>query len=264
MKLSGHTVLITGGSSGIGLELAIQLSTLGNTIIITGRDKNRLDAVRRAHPQVHTLQSDVTDPRAIAALHAQVLELFPSVNILINNAGIMRRLNLHALACEDVADVTREVSTNLMGPIQMTQVFLPHLKAQKIAAVINVSSGLAFVPFPMSPVYAASKAALHSYTQSLRVQMAQTNVRIIELAPPATATPLNDVFSTHEMDPRMLMNTSKLVRAAVRAIERGALEVTPGPSAILRLLGRWAPGLAQRMFKKPVELMLAGADSAGA
>ena len=131
-----------------------------------------------------------------------------------------------------------------------------------MAAVINVSSGLAFVPFSLSLVYAASKAALHSYTQSLRVQMARTNVRIIELAPPATATPLNDAFSKQEVDPRMLMDTSKLVRAAVRGIERGALEIAPGPSALLRLLGRWAPGLAQRMFKKPVELMSTGAESA--
>ena len=257
MKLTGHTVLITGGTSGIGLELAHQLDAMGNTVIVTGRDAGRLAAMGQAHPKIHAVESDVSDPSAIVALHTMVLQRFPALNILINNAGIMRRLNLHALADEDVTNVTREVSINLLGPIQMIQIFLPHLKAQKVAAIVNVSSALAFAPYPLSPVYAASKAALHSYTQSLRVQMAGTRLRVIELAPPAIATPLNDVFSKQEVDPRMLMDAAKLVRAAIAGIERGSLEITPGLSALLRFLGRWAPGLIQQMFKKWTAMMLA-------
>ena len=261
MKLSGHTILITGGSSGIGLELAGQLLALDNTVIITGRDAAKLEAARAKHPQLHTLVSDVTDPEAMAALHAQVLQRFPALNILVNNAGIIRRLNLHTLGTnpKDIAALAQEVSTNLVAPVQMTQMFLPHLKAQKVAAIINVSSGLAFVPFPVAPVYAATKAALHSYTQSLRIQMANTRVQVFELAPPATATPFNDGFSHAELDPSTLMDTTKMVRAAVRALQRGTLEIVPGPSAILRFLSRWAPSVAQLFFKKSVQLMLAEA-----
>src|ERR1700722_554185 len=166
MRLAQRTVLITGGSSGIGLELAQQLLERDNVVIITGGDQDKLDATTRALPGVLTFRSDVSDPEAIAALHERVIARFPALDTLINNAGIMRNLSLHQ--ARDLNDITREIEINLGGPIRMVQQFLPHLKTRSRALIVNVSSGLAFVPLPISPVYSATKAAVHSFTQSLR------------------------------------------------------------------------------------------------
>ena len=166
MKLEKRTILITGGSSGIGLELAKQLLGRQNTVIVTGRDPAKLDAAKRTLAGLHTFVSDASDPAAIATLHRDVLGQFPKLDTLINNAGIMRNLNLNQ--DRDLTDVTREIEINLSGPVRMVQQFLPHLKTRPDALIVNVSSGLAFVPLPLSPVYCATKAAIHSFTQSLR------------------------------------------------------------------------------------------------
>jgi uncharacterized oxidoreductase len=146
MQLKNKTILITGGSSGIGFELTRRLLALGNTVIITGRDAARLEAAKRALPAVHIIRSDVSDAEAIATLHAQVIAQFPTLDVLVNNAGIMRNLDLNDTR-HGVADITREIDINLSGPLRMVQQFLPHLKTQQEAAIVNVSSGLAFVPF---------------------------------------------------------------------------------------------------------------------
>ncbi len=166
MKLTNNTILITGGGSGIGYELTKQLTALGNTILITGRNQAHMDRAKAAFPKIHTFRSDVSDPKAIATLYEQVTEQFPELNILINNAGIMREINIHDKAVS-LEDITREIEINLSGPIRMVKQFLPHLKTKSQAAVMNVSSGLAFVPLPISPVYCATKAGLHSFTESL-------------------------------------------------------------------------------------------------
>ncbi|EJL80874.1 short-chain dehydrogenase, teichoic and lipoteichoic acid D-alanine esterification [Herbaspirillum sp. CF444] len=240
MKLKNKTILITGGSSGIGLELARRLIALGNTVIITGRDSEKLHAAKRVLPQVHAIQSDVSDAGAIAALHAQVTAQFPALNVLINNAGIMRNLDLNDTR-HGVADITREIDINLSGPLRMVQQFLPHLKAQKDAAIINVSSGLAFVPFASSPVYSATKAALHSYSQALRVQLRGSSVAVIELAPPGTETPLfRDEFKEEVKDMKA-MDVKVLAEHAIKGIEAGKLEIRPGLSNVLKLMSRLAP-----------------------
>jgi uncharacterized oxidoreductase len=156
MKLTNRTVLITGGTSGIGLELAKQLQQRGNTVIVTGRDQAKLDATRRLLPGIHTFKSDVSDPAAIAVLHGSVIAQFPKLDTLVNNAGIMRNLSLNH--DRDLVDVTQEIETNLSGPVRMVQQFLPHLKTREHALIINVSSGVAFIPLPISPVYSATKA----------------------------------------------------------------------------------------------------------
>ncbi len=144
MKLQNRTILMTGGTSGIGLELAKHLLARGNVVIVTGRDQAKLDATKRAMPDIHISKSDVSDPAAIVTLHDAVIAQFPMLDTLINNAGIMRNLNLNQP--RDLSDVTREIEINLSGPVRMVQQFLPHLKTRGEALIVNVSSGLAFVP----------------------------------------------------------------------------------------------------------------------
>lgn len=239
MKLKNKTILITGGTSGIGQELARQLLQRGNTVMVTGRDQTGLDATKRSVPDVHVFRSDVADPEAIVSLHDSVLARFPALDMLVNNAGIMRNLNLNRDRTLD--DVTREIDINLSGPVRMVQQFLPHLKTRNDAAIVNVSSGLAFIPLPLSPIYCATKAAIHSFSQSLRVQLEGTTVTVIELAPPGVETPLFRGEFAEEMKGTKGMDVTVVVRRAMAAIEAGKLEIRPGLSNVLKVMNRIAP-----------------------
>lgn len=256
MNLAKNTILITGGTSGIGFELAKQLSQLGNTIILTGRDQKKLDRTKSLLPAVHAIRSDVSDPAAINILFTEVTKKFPDLNILINNAGIMRTINLHEEET-NLEELTREIEINLQGPIRMTKVFLPHLKKKSAAAIMNVSSGLAFVPLPTSPVYCATKAALHSFTQSLRVQLKNTNVKVFELAPPATQTELLGDFDPEDMKGISIMKVEAMVTAAVKGLRDDCLEIRPGQSNQLRMMSRVAPHFILNQMSKAVDRMLA-------
>jgi uncharacterized oxidoreductase len=239
MKLEKRTVLITGGTSGIGLELAKQLLHRGNTVIVTGREQEKLDSTKRSLPGVHIFKSDVSNAGDIAVLYESVLAQFPALDTLINNAGIMRNLKLDQ--SRDLKDVTREIEINLSGPLRMIQRFLTHLKTRKGALIINVSSGLAFIPFPASPVYCATKAAIHSYTQSLRVQLDGTGVTVVELAPPGVETPLFRGEFAEEMEGQKGMDVKVLAEKAIAGIEAGKLEIRPGLSNVLKIMSRIAP-----------------------
>ncbi len=248
MQLTHKTVLITGGTSGIGLALAALLLQRGNTVLVTGRDPAKLAAVERALPSVHAFASDVTDPDAIAALHARVLAAFPTLDVLVNNAGIMRNLDL--TRDRTLTDVTREIDVDLSGPVRMVQQFLPHLTTRDEALIVNVSSGLAFIPYPLSPVYSAAKAALHAYTAVLRVQLAGTGVRVVELAPPPVETPLFRGEFAEATRGQQAMAPATLAAHAVAGIEAGRLEIRPGLSNLLRVMSRVAPGLALRQLAR--------------
>jgi len=245
MNLNNRTILITGGASGIGLELARQLQQRGNTVIVTGRDRAKLDAAARDLPGLHTFSSDVSDPEAITALYGKVLSQFPALDTLINNAGIMRNLNLNENRPLD--DVSREIEINLSGPVRMIQQFLPHLKTRQGALIVNVSSGLAFIPYTISPVYAATKAALHSYTQALRQQLQGTGVTVVELAPPPTETSLFRGEFKSETKGQKAMTVPVLVQQTLAGIEAGRTEIRPGLSNVLSAMSRVAP---QFMFRQ--------------
>jgi uncharacterized oxidoreductase len=191
MNPSGNTILITGGGSGIGRGLAESLHVLGNQVIIASRRRQALDETTAANPGMQSLQLDIEHRAPIRAFAAHFIAEFPALNILINNAGIMRAENLLAQQ-PDLADVEAIVATNLLGPIRLTAALLPHLLKQPHATIINVSSGLAFVPMARTPTYCATKAALHSYTLSLRAQLRDTNGEVVELLPPYVATDLMD------------------------------------------------------------------------
>lgn len=248
MKLTNRTVLITGGSSGIGLELSRQLIDRGNTVIVTGRDADRLAKAKSELPRLETFVSDVSDAAAVDALFHAITTKFPKLDVLINNAGIMRNLDINDQRGLD--DVTREIDINLSGPIRMIQRFLPHLKSRPTSMIVNVSSGLAFVPLPISPVYCATKAAIHSFTQSLRIQLAGSNTTVVELAPPGVETPLFRGEFAEEMKDMKAMSTTTLAGHAIRGIEAGKLEIRPGLSNVLKLMSRIAPQLILSQLAK--------------
>ncbi len=186
MKTTGNTILITGGGSGIGRALAEEFHKAGNTVIIAGRRPSVLDEVTAANPGMASAVLDVESPEAIKAFAEKIIADYPALNVLFNNAGIMTPEDVKAGGTA-VAEAT--VAINLLGPIRLTDALLPHLRTQADAVVINTTSGLAFVPLAITPTYSATKAALRSYTQSLRHQL-KGEVEVIELAPPYVQTEL--------------------------------------------------------------------------
>jgi uncharacterized oxidoreductase len=190
MKMTGNTILITGGTSGIGLGLALRLHEAGNKVIVAGRRKELLDEITAEHAGIDGLVLDVADPDSIAQAHETVAASHPGLNVLVNNAGIMVRENLLDPAGLPVAE--DHVATNLLGPIRMTYAFLPLLVGKDDAVVMNVTSALAFVPYQSTPTYSATKAALHSFSESLRIQLASADagVQVIEVVPPGVRTTL--------------------------------------------------------------------------
>ena len=199
MRTTGNTILITGGGSGIGRGLAEAFHALGNRVIIAGRRKQALDEVTAANPGIVSLTLDIEDRANIRAFAARLAAQFPAVNVLINNAGIMRTETLPAQQ-SDLGDAESIVATNLLGPIRLTAALLPMLQKQTYSAIVNVSSGLAFVPLAPMPTYCATKAAIHSYTQSLRYQLRGSTTEVVELIPPYVATDLLNGAS----DPRAM------------------------------------------------------------
>ena len=189
MKTTYNTILITGGGSGIGRGLAEAFHALGNQVIIAGRGQKRLEETTAANPGMKSLIVDIADAGSIGEFAAHVIQDFPQLNVLINMAGIMKNEKLLDQK-EPLADMEATVATNLLGPIRLTAALLPQLLNQPHAAIMNVTSGLAFVPLAMTPTYGASKAAMHSYTQSLRYQLQDTSVQVLELIPPYVQTGL--------------------------------------------------------------------------
>jgi len=187
MQMTGNTILITGGGSGIGRGLAEAFHALGNQVIIAGRRKQLLDGTIVANPGMKSMVLDIENVDAIRTFAAQLAKDYPSLNAVIHNAGIMRPEDLKR---GELAGPEAIVTTNLLGPIRLTAALLPQLLAQPRSTIMTVSSGLAFVPMAPTPTYCATKAAIHSYTQSLRYQLRDTSVQVLELIPPYVQTEL--------------------------------------------------------------------------
>ena len=255
MKLTDRTILITGGSAGIGLAFALKFVELGNSVIVTGRRQAVLDEVKAKYPKLHTIQSDVADPSQIAALATRVKADFPRLDVLMNNAGIMLSKNLKSSAT-DLTGLMVEMDINVGGVIRMTSAFIDILTANK-GTVINVSSGLAFVPLPAAPIYCATKAAIHSYTQSLRFQLEETGVEVIELMPPAVKTDLTAELAENGAS---LITTDELVKQSFASLKAGALEIWPGQTKQLAVLRRLAPNfINKQLWKASKKLVPVGA-----
>lgn len=188
MNISGNTILITGGGSGIGRALAEALHARGNKVIVAGRREAVLGAVTTANPGMESMLLDIQDKADIEAFARQVVERFPKLDAVLNNAGIMKPENVPA--ADNLAIAEETIATNLLGPIRLTTALLPHLLKQPRATVLTVSSGLAFVPLAATPTYSATKAAIHSWSIGLREQLKDTPVEVIEIAPPYVQTEL--------------------------------------------------------------------------
>ncbi len=198
MKLTENTILITGAGSGIGLALAEEFAKLGNQVIVAARSKEKLE--RAAQKGLQTVTADVSNLESIQTLASSVIKKYPALNVVIHNAGISRYENY--LEVVDAKFEEEMVATNILGPIRLTNALLPHLLQQKSAVIMTVSSGLAFMPNAQAPTYSATKAAIHSYTQSLRYQLKETAVEVVELVPPYVQTALTG--DSQENDPRAM------------------------------------------------------------
>lgn len=254
MNLNENTILITGGSSGIGFEMAKEFISAKNKVIITGRNMDRLKKAKEKLGDVNIIQSDVSNPDSIKELYELVSKDFPELNVLVNNAGVMFTINLqdHNLSADELV---KEFDINVKGTIWMNDVFLPLLKKNKNAATVTVTSGLAFVPLPISPVYCATKAALHSYTLSLRAQLKNTDVMVFELAPPATETELLADFNEEDMKGISTMPVQAMVADFLKGLSKDNFEICPGQSSQMRFMSRYFPGFLLKQMSKTVNRM---------
>jgi len=243
MDLNGKRIVITGGGSGIGLAMARSLASEGAYVVITGRNQTKLAAAAN-HPNISSQVCDVTDDAAVVALR-DTMDADGGTDVLVNNAGIMHSFDV--TKGFPLEKQLQEIDIDVSGPVRLVHHFLPGM-LQRESIIINVSSGLAYTPYAAAPVYSASKAFLHSYTQSLRAQLADTSVRVVELLPPVVDTEL-----ATDLDPSFpRISPEKLVAALIIGIKNNTDEITPGQSAQLKLMSRVAPGLLFQQMNKNI------------
>jgi uncharacterized oxidoreductase len=227
MKLTENIVVITGGGSGIGRGIAEALHQRGNKIIIAGRRKEKLQEVTEANPGMDWIELNVEDPASIQSVAKQLIAKYPNLNVLFNNAGIMEVDNVSSEVDDKL--IVSTLTTNLMGPIRMTSALIEHLKKQPSATVLNTSSVLGFVPLAFAAVYSSTKAAIHSYSQSLRYMLKNTSVQVQEIAPPWVQT---DLLNSNN-EPRA-MPLKAFIAETMKALETDATEVLVEQAVPLR------------------------------
>jgi uncharacterized oxidoreductase len=232
MKVTGNTILITGGASGIGLALTERFVTRGNTVIICGRRPDKLAEAAAKVPGIHTRECDVGSPDERAELAEWVTKEFPDLNVLVNNAGIQRRVDLASFD-EPWEMTSSEIAINLEAPVHLCTLLYPHLVTKGNAAIVNVTSGLSFAPLANVPVYSATKAALHSFTLSLRWQLRESSVEVVEIIPPAVDTDLQ-APGLHTFG----VNVDEFADAIFKELEEGKTEIAYGTAEMSRASSR--------------------------
>jgi uncharacterized oxidoreductase len=221
MNISGNTILITGGASGIGKALATRFLDRGNTVVVCGRREDALAGLKEEYPGVNTMICDVAHAKERQNLIRSVMEEFPDLNVLVNNAGIQRRIDL--TGTDEWSDTRSEIAINFEAPIHLFQLMYSHLRKQRNPAIVNVTSGLSFVPLANVPVYCATKAALHSFTLSLRWQLKESPVEVIEIIPPAVDTDLQ-APGLHKFG----VNVDEFADYVFAELEKGEAEIAYG------------------------------------
>ena len=234
MKIQGNTVLITGGATGIGFSLAQAFVEAGNHVVICGRREAKLREVKSKLPQVHTRICDLSKEDKRTLLYEWVSSNFDDVNILVNNAGIQRMIDLKK-GINELSAGEDEIEVNLKACVHLSAFFIPLFLKKEEAAIINVSSGLCFVPIAMMPVYCATKAAIHSFTQSLRHQLRDTSIRVFEVIPPTVDTELDKGARTRRRQEDRGIPPVEVAKATLKALENNQYEVTIGMAENLRM-----------------------------
>jgi len=238
MKLTNNTVLITGGSSGIGLELSKKLIQKGNNVIICGRSNEKLVEAKKMYPQLVTYQCDLSNSLECSNLALEIKKQHPNLNVLINNAAIVNKIDfINEKNAIELAD--NEYQTNLIAPIRLIKLLYPTISANKTSAIINITTGLIYAPRVIYPFYNSSKSALHSFTQTLRIRLQNEKINVIEVMFPAVDTPWHQ-----GTPPKIAISAEAAVLEMIKEIEKGKLEVKVGGAKILSLLSRIAPTFA--------------------
>ena len=244
MRTSGNTVLITGGSSGIGLELARALLARDNSVIVCGRSESKLADAKAALPGLQTITCDIGTDAGRARLLRTVKETSPQLNVLVNNAGVMLALDFNRPSAHTAEQVRAEAETDFLAPMLLSLDFIPLLTRQPESAIVNLGSILAYVPFAATPVYCAAKAGIHSFTTSLRYQLRGTTIRVFEVDPPAVDTPLMRGFHFSKIPP------AHVAAEIVQGLAANRLEMRIGQTNIVYLLSRLSPGVTQRILNR--------------
>ncbi len=242
MKLTGNKILITGGGSGIGFALARRFIGLGNEVIITGRNREKLERAKEELGPIHIYSCDSSSQTELIEFSKVILSEHRDMNVLINNAGVLVSRNL-VNKSEDYSELTKEIDINIKGTVLLTSLLMEQLISQK-GTIINVSSGLAFVPMMSAPIYCGTKAFIHSFTTSLRFQLEATGVDVIELCPPAVKT--NMTARLPEDSFFDILTTEALVESTIKGIRKKQNEILPGQAKNMRMLSRIAPSYVQR------------------
>lgn len=251
MKQSKQRVLITGGGSGIGLALAKKFLENDNTVIITGRNLSKLEKVKAENSKIHIFRSDVTDDADVRILADDIEQKFNGLDVLINNAGIMNLVDAGNEA-NDLQKQMQEIEINYNSPIRVLHYFLPQLKQSKNAVLVNVSSGLAYVPFAQAPTYSGTKSALHFWTQGIRPQLRPHNIKVVELLPPVVKTEIFDGVEVNEADLKPIL-PQELADIFWKDYIKGKEEITPGLSSQLKFMSRLAPRfIFNQLNKEPI------------
>jgi len=245
MRLSENTILITGGASGIGLALAEAFLFHQNTVIVCGRDKNKLDALKEKHENITTIACDVTDNAQVLRMKEQIADQFPQFNILINNAGIQQPLDFYEE--ENLLEkIDAEIDTNFRAALHLTTLFMPLFKQTTAAAVINISSLLAIIPKKSAPVYCATKAALHAFSQSLRYQLEHRRIKVFEIIVPMVET----AMTRGRKSGVKRISPQELVAEVIRGLEKDVYEIHAGISKTALFINHHFPGLMKMIAKR--------------
>lgn len=229
MDITNNTVLITGGATGIGFALASSLIKAGNEVIICGRRENRLNEAKTRLPAIHTRVCDVSKEIERKSLFKWIKNEFPKLNVLINNAGIQKKVNLNE-GTKELMHGENEIATNLIAPIYLTAHFIPFLMLKPYATIINVSSGLGFIPIAAMPIYCATKAAVHSFTVSLRFQLKDTSIKVFEIIPPMVDTELSGEAMKELPEESRGIPPAELAKEVMQSLARDEFEIPVGES----------------------------------